>query len=378
MGMPPAKSGIPVPCERRTISSKETGKASAQDSHETRSFDAALRCAASCMPDELIGSQALERLALCGATLPACAAHSMFGFEMRLDDPLPLCDFFMNVPPDSPIAAWPVKHGQSNEACATDRSLGRLLHELQRRDSFLSRWFDRVLLEWDIIDSNDSDQFLPGLFLTPAVDEREDLPDHVPPYQIANSGVIVAVACAAANWQEDKEEFRTAFRIVDELPAGARITHIGVLPARKFRAIRFLFPMPPGEVADYLGRIGWEGPCDTVTDVLLLASLGFERLTVALDVTGSSISPRIGFELHFARPWRTLVYDIEHDFIDLCVAEGWCVPSKAKGLKKMARWEYFIHEGEFVPFLSGLNHFKLVVQDQKVLVKAYTGAQFLF
>ena len=62
----------------------------------------------------------------------------MFGFEMRLDDPLPLCDFFLDVPPDSPVATWLIERGRSGEAGATDRSLGWLLHELQRCDSFLS------------------------------------------------------------------------------------------------------------------------------------------------------------------------------------------------------------------------------------------------
>ncbi len=344
---------------------------------DSRSFDALLRCVAACLPDDLIGVEATERLALCGSTLPVSAAQSMFGFEMRLDDTAPLCDFFLDVPRDVPVSTYLIAQGRSRQAGAVARGLSRLLQELERRDSFLSRWFERVILEYDLVDGGNRASLVPGVFLPPAEPETETLPDGVPPYQLANPGVLVAAMCATVNWPEEKEELRTVFRMVDVLPAGARVAHIGVLPVRKARAIRFLLRMPAEQVMEFLDRIEWQGPCAEVARALSLAAPGFSRLTLGLDVTGGTFSPRIGFELHFDRPWQELASEDCDDFISLCEAEGWCVAAKARRLRNWPRMQYLIHDREFVPLLSGLNHFKLVVHNREISVKAYAGAKLL-
>ena len=343
------------------------------------SFEAALRCIASCLPDELIGAEAVERLALCASALPASAGQSMFDFEMRLDDAAPLCDFFLDVPPNSPVGADLIESGRSGAARAEDRSLGRLLHELQNRDNFLSRWFDRVILEYDLIDGGEDGRLHPGLFLTPAFDEGGDMSDDAPPHQLANPGVLVAAMCAAVNWQEDREEIRTVSGIVDALPAVARITHIGALPIRTPRALRLLLLwMPPDEVAGYLDRIGWQGSRAAVAQVLALAFPGFDRLAVGLDVTGRTVSPRIGFELHLRRPWWEVEPRDYREFVDLCVTQGWCTPPKAVCLDRWMRREHLVWKHGSLRFVSGVSHFKLVIHGRKVSAKAYAGARFLF
>ena len=388
------------------------------------SFEEALRCIASRLPDELIGVEAVERLALCASVLPAGAGQSMFGFEMRLDDTAPLCDFFLDVPPNSPAGADLVESGRSSAARASDRSLGRVLQELQSRDNFLSRWFRRVILEYDLIDGAESgrssaarasdrslgrvlqelqsrDNFLsrwfrrvileydlidgaesgrlhPGLFLTPAFGDGEDVLDDDSPYQIANPGVLVAALCAAVNWQEEREEVRTVFGIVDALPAVARLTHIGALPIRTPRALRFLLRMPPDEVTGYLDRIGWQGSRAAVAQVLSLAFPGFDRLAVGLDITGRTVSPRIGVELHFHRPWWHIKPGDYREFVDRFVTQGWCTPRKAAGLERWMRREHLVWKHGHFQFVSGLSHFKLVIDGRKVSLKGYAGAKFLF
>ena len=184
--------------------------------------------------------------------------------------------------------------------------------------------------------------------------------------------------CAAVSWREDREELRTVFDIVDALPAVARITHIGALPVRTPRALRLLIEMPPGEVAGYLDRIGWQGSRTVVAQVLSLASSGFDRLAVGLDITGRTVSPRIGFELHLRRPWWDVEPGDYREFVDRCVTQGWCTPPKAVGLGSWMRREHLVWKHGSLRFVSGLSHFKLVIDGRKVSVKAYAGAKFLF
>ena len=169
------------------------------DSGESASFhfEAALYHIALRMPDELMDAEAAQRLAQCASTLPGSASQSMFGFEMRLGDAAALCDLFLEVLPNSPIGSDLTASGRSRTALAGERNLGRLLRELQERESFLSRWFGRVILEYDLIDGGETGRFHPGLFLTPAFPENGALPDDTPVHQTANSGVLVAAMCAA-------------------------------------------------------------------------------------------------------------------------------------------------------------------------------------
>ena len=345
---------------------------------EAVAFGSALRSVASSMPDALIGAEAVERLVQCASALPASAGQSMFGFEMRLDGNAPLCDFFLDVPPDSPLGADLVERGRSGRASPTDRSLGRLLQDRQQSESFLSRWFERIILEYDLIEGGHRGRFQPGLFLTPAHEDGRELPDIGAPTQLAGPEVLVAALCSAAGWPHDRRELRKVSEVLDLMPGNARLKHVGALPIRTPRAVRLLLNMQPDDVAAYLDRIGWAGHRESVVHTLSLASSGFARTVVGLDVTGGTVSSRIGFELHMDGPWWTVTPDAHRDFVELCVAEGWCLPGKAKGLGLWPRRETLVDTHRIVRFFSGLNHFKLTVDGPTVSVKAYTGATFLF
>ncbi len=325
------------------------------------------------MPDALIGAEAVERLVRCASTLPASAGRSIFGFEMRLEDNAPLCDFFLDVPPDSPLGADLAERGRSAHASPTDRSLGGLLWNLRRNGSSLSRWFGRVILEYDLIEGGHRGRFHPGLFLTPACEVGDKTSA-----QSAGPEALTAALCSGVGWPEDQPEIRGVTRILDAMPGDARLTYVGVLPVRTPRAIRLLLNMRPDDVADYLDRIGWSGHHGSTARALSLASPGFGGIVVAMDVTGGTVSPRIGFELHLDDPWWTVTPSDYRDFVELCVAEGWCLPSKARALEIWPRRESLFGTHGMVRFFSGMNHFKLTIDDQTVSVKAYAGARFLF
>ena len=197
-------------------------------------------------------------------------------------------------------------------------------------------------------------------------------------YNVPDFTDEILLGHSAISVREDREELRTMFDIVDALPAVARITHIGALPVRTPRALRLLIEMPPGEVTGYLDRIGWHGSRTVVAQVLPLASPGFDRLAVGLDITGSTVSPRIGFELHLRRPWWDVEPGDYREFVDRCVTQGWCAPPKAVGLGSWMRREHLVRKHGSLRFVSGLNHFKLGIDGRKVSVKAYAGAKFLF
>ena len=344
------------------------------------SLDTVLETIASCMPDEILSGKGLDLLLKRAQHLPACALDEMFMFESRLEDPQPACDFFLWAIPRTRFGQHLIERGKRESATLFDAGLSWYLSEVGRPDSFLARWLSMSILEYDLIGSSTDCPAPPGVFLE-AHGRQQDAHPLVHGTRRrekqGNPGVLTAAVCAAVGRQEDIEERRTVESLFNAMPAGAGCSHVGALPSRKPRALRLVFSMSFDDCSDFLRNICWKGSIDRLLRIASEIGPMVRRVGLSCDATAAGVSPRMGFELFRDQAWAGTTAQDWYPFLDYVLCNHLAHPGKVKALMRWPKQQLIFWGNDVVHLVSGINHFKLILDEETVQVKSYVGARFM-
>jgi hypothetical protein len=195
-----------------------------------------------------------------------------------------------------------------SEAAAAVRSLGRarerdelpsvwepvyrLLREWQNPEGDLGRGAAEVWCELDLAPDAatiDLAALVPSVFvsLKPDRDERMTAARRV--LQVLLDAESVPPLQAAVE------------RCARACPAGARVSHVGVMLGRSMRALRVhISGVPLGEFGEYLADAGWPGDVERAVAIARLLLDHGDSVVLCLDVVGELL-PRLGLECFLAR-----------------------------------------------------------------------------
>ena len=310
--------------------------------------------------------------------LPACALETTFGFESRLSDPRPACDFFLTATPGTRFAKYLVKRGARDDATPPELALGWYLTEVGRPGSFLSRWFSGAILEYDVVEAPANRPAPMGVFL-----EAHWRNDNAHPLvqstrrreKLGNPGVMTA-AMAAAVGQEESPDLRMAVEtLFAALPEGAGCSHVGAFPMRDSSALRIVFSMAMRESAQFLERVGWRGSLDSLARLSRDLDPLLPRIGLACDLNAAGLSPRVGLELYRGRGWTETPPASWLVLLDYLGERGLVTPEKAQALRTWPNREMLFGSRGAMRLLSGVNHLKLTFDGPAMQAKVYIGAR---
>ena len=344
-------------------------------------LDAVLEAVCSALPSAVLSARGAADLLRHVCHLPACALEETFGFESRLSDPRPACDFFLVAQPGTRFGRYLVERGARDDAAPPEAALGWCLTEIGRPGSFLSRWISYVILECDIVEAQVHRPAPPAVFL-----EAHRRDDAAHPLalgtrrreKLGNPGVMTAALSAAVGREESPAERMAVEALFAALPEGAGCSHVGAFPMREPRALRVIFSMALREAADFLRRVGWRGDPDLVARLSGDLDALLPRIGLTCDLDASGLRPRVGFELYRGPGWlRTPAADW-HVLLDYLGERGLATPEKVQAFRRWPNRELLFGEQGTLTLLSGVNHFKLVLGGGDAMqAKAYVGARLV-
>ena len=322
-----------------------------------------------CISKDLHDGQPWERLLACTRDLPAEAATYWFGFEYKLQDPLPAADLCIGVRLHSLISRHYADRGRAAGADAAAAAFAQALLESERDGSFLSRVIGGAIVEYDI--STDLGSRSPGIFLACPEFWDRGKRGHTDP------GALCAALAAATGQPECDKQRQSLEMLFNALPSGVRIPFAGAFPGRGSRSVRVLVAgLEADDVPGLLQRVNWPGSISAAT----AAVSGFRDLapyiTVAIDVGPDGVSPRLGLEM-FQSPSLLDRFESSPEvwqrFIDRLVERGLCLPAKAVGLRDTARLQFVADPASGFRARRVINHFKIGLHNDSVEAKAYVA-----
>ena len=161
----------------------------------------------------------------------------------------------------------------------------------------------------------------------------------------------------------------------NSLPDGARFSHFAVMLSRPGQGVRVnAIDIPPEQLLDYLGQIGWSDPTNTFSPLVWKLSELVDCIVLAFDV-GEMIYPRIGLECYLKKQPR---YEPRWDlFLDALVDWGLCTPAKRDAMitwpgiyrdkshlisLKTGKfsWESVFKQSMYSVYFRTINHIKIV------------------
>ena len=334
------------------------------------------------IPRELVAGQGWDRLVHRVGELPGWPVLNRVFFEFGLGDPAPVADFSVRVLPGHPgLPGHFVNQGKTAQQNSAAAALGRFLSEAAdtrtASESALSARFNDIMLEYDIAGIESEASPDPGLFLglRPAASPDDS--------EVGSPRNVVAELTNAVGWNDDAGERRAVERIVNALPPGGRLDHVGAMPGRSFRAVRAIVNgIASEEMPVFLGRAGWPGSVRNVMDALADWRDVFPYFRPCFDASARGLRPRLGLEM-FPRSERKGRWPVG-DWLNTGI-RTWlpalerleerelCLPKKGNGLRVFPGLERILHkEGVFV-LRRGLNHVKLTIEGDTMEAKVYAG-----
>lgn len=313
------------------------------------------------IPPALLDGDGWDRLLTRVGDLPGRAAANLVGLELRLGDPAPAADVFLATGRGAPLRDYYLRRGETAAPGSAAAALGRFL---KRGDA--AGWvaesngcFDDVILEYDVAQVASGARPEPGLFLSP---DYEGGLSRTPAELTGDlSGAVgwdsPAVAAAAA-------------RVFDALPPGARVVGMGAMPDRSPYAIKLSVQgLTVGDVADFLQRAGWHGPVGRALEIMRDFRAVAPNILTYLDVAEGGPLPRLGLALH--PPENRQEADYWGAILEPLVRLGWCLPEKREGLLTFIGIKKVFHPQYSGTLYQGINHVKLVVEEDRTEAKAY-------
>ena len=327
------------------------------------------------VPRALLDGPGWDRLLACAAELPDARSGALLGCEFRLGEREPAADLFLVLRPGSPLERHFVRRGEAAPPDSAAAALARYLVRLGQPGSELRERVAGTMLEYDLAGlPAGSPPPDPGVFLKLKLAADPD--PHGGPRRLP-----LAALADAVGWAGGGEMRRAAERVLEALPPGARVAHVGALPGRTPRAVRLVIQdVGRGRVGGLLERLGLRGSAGPAARVL--ADLGdvLPRFRLDVDVTAAGLAPRVGLELHHAGSWagardgwRTTGRSDWRPAVERLALGGWCLEAKARGLLEWCALDRtYDRRGVFLVY-KGLNHVKVTVTDAGSGAKAYAG-----
>lgn len=336
-----------------------------------------MRSVCASLPAVLISGEGINRVVERVAHLPVSVLDNTIGFECRLADDRPTCDFFISANPVSSFAQYLIETGKQESASTLDQSLGWFMEEIGRRDSFLARWLRSIIVEYDVVEPTKSPPNSVGIFIESHSKSEDVHPQSRPNLSIerlGNPGVMTSALCAAVGREENPSVREGTEALFAALPANSGCSHVGAFPSRSATSTRIVFSMAIGQAIEFLQRAQWQGDVDGLRSMFSDLDGMVYRIGLACDVMPEGLSSRMGFELFLKRDWKTVPVTDWHPLLDYFHDLDLAISTKIKYLKTLPRRQYLYGDNEIFQFLSGINHLKLVVEDSNFEVKAYLGA----
>ena len=336
---------------------------------ELRTFGDALRATRRMFPAALFDGEPWGRLLDRADHIPAAAAETFFGFEVRLGEESRAADFMVTVVPKGTLATHYARAGAARAATPT-ASLAQGLAAATAPGGWPSTRLDAAgpLLEYDVVERTPAD-----------VAAGDDGPSGVfwpvsGPITPEDADPLVAFLAILGAWREPTEvgtALRTALGRTREL---ARLNHVGVLAGRGVPGVRLLLAVAPRHAGTLLERLGWQGDIAKVRTLADEYDALTQGLCVSLDLAGNgSVGPRIGLELFQGGEWQRTTYGDWRSLVGHLVTRGLCLSNKARGLQQWCGLERLFHAGGTAILVRGINHVKIALEGDAVAAKAYLG-----
>ena len=331
------------------------------------------------LPAAILSGEGRARMVALAAGLPGCGLESTFGFESRLDERQPLCDLFLSAQPDSRFCKYLIDSADLPDATPAQRGMSSFLVELANPSSVLAKWFGTIILEYDVASWRASSIPDPGVFIEPrgpATQEAHLMGTLGQTPLACGAQVLASSICLASGWQRESAEMEAIATMIDALPEGGELLHIGAMTSRRPRAIRLVCRMLSSKVADCLSQLGWRGSLERLAALSdTAARLQDSRwVTIACDIVAGKIAHRIGFEIHLKHGWAQAHAKQWDPIFKRLVSSGWCRQDKAEALLAWPKRDTLVANSEILALLTGVNHVKLVLEDGRIYSKAYLGA----
>lgn len=331
------------------------------------------------MPSSLLNGSAWDRIADRVGHLPALPVARRAGFEFRLSDPEPAADFVVALGTGGELFSYYRDRGRAAVA-GPAASLGRFLAEVSRRPGNW-RWLRGVMLEYDIAAAPPGVRTAPGVFLGLKPGFRSGA-------RLAGrpAGEMLAETLAeAAGWERDPEEIRAVASVVASIPEAADLIQIGAMPGRAPRLLRLTVCFArPEQLLEFLNPIEWPGSRAEVDLALTRVRDAAPSIYgVSLGVGARGLAQRLGLEIYRPKEegalgtWTTTVWEDWRPVVSRLVAEGWCLPEKARGLCDLPGLHRIVARDGVRLLYFGVNHLKIDLGKGEVTAKAYAGMRFL-
>ncbi len=326
-----------------------------------QSFKNHLQSISANLPEEVLGSKGFERLTDLCEHFPFDTAMD-FGFETRLGQPEPCCDFFMQVKRGS--AGHTILAGQSNLACL---SPGLMKYPAwQRLTTFFSAWGDpcsdfagsisQIWLEFD----NETDLFdpVPSIFIQWMPHDGDGKGESTRSF----TERLDEISMLLTGCRFPDSTLTTIGRCLLNLPPDAIIALSGFMLPRKTEAVRLIVSkIPLRQIDAYLSSIDWPGDTGyirTLTD-RYAGLIDHAAYNIHID---KQLKPYLGIEMYLKQNTYTR-YDPRWEAVfDALNEDSLVLDPKRRGLRKFPGVTSFSH---FYPvrYHYLINHLKLVYKE---------------
>ncbi|MEH2072558.1 MAG: hypothetical protein V7K47_31155 [Nostoc sp.] len=326
------------------------------------------------LQSDLVSPDALSEIRSLARILPPLPLAFL---ECRLGYGKSRVDFQVNVSPLSPsLPEILLKH-------PTWQTFQKIYQEWTEEKSFLYQKVRNIWLEFDVYgqsyleDTKLNKVPVPCTFLT------------LNNENITNYQELIKIVFSLLNYPISSQIKSNIQLSIDCLTAKSHISHIGLMLSRSVQEVRInVNEIAPAQVLDYLRKIGWTDPTNTLQSYISNLSEFVDGVCLSFDI-GDKILPRIGLECSLVKQpkyeprWKL--------FLDYLVEKGLCTPGKQKalltwpGLCQKAsipdNWPSNLIWGDIVMganvfsiFKRRINHIKLVYQPNTAIeAKAYLG-----
>ncbi len=324
--------------------------------------------------------------------LPASAAASLCGFELKLDEPEASADFSVAVTP-GPVARYCIADSRGAAANSWKTWLGGYLAGWSEPDDWL-------MLAYDIVDIREGRQAAPAVYLRCGATLPSGRAGFEPDRLADTLGGLLG-RCG------DNLAHRALVRAFAALPAAAAVVFAAAAPERTPRSIRLVVAeVPAPRLGPFLDRLDWPGSIPTVLRLLSGMQDVADRFMVAFDVTATGTLPRLGFEMYPSRSgtkdrqvasaqtpsrqsgarsadggdfrallssWLTTTRSDWDSLAGRLVDMELCLPAKADGLLSWPKHRNVYGRDEVFVLHMGINHVKIVIEKERLRAKAYAG-----
>ncbi len=308
--------------------------------------------------------------ALCDL-LPFDTASS-FGFETRLDVPVPRCDFFLQIfhgEPGIDMLAGASAVADLDPTLLRDPEWRRVrsLFQLWRDpDSLPALAVEQMWLEFDR--SQQAYTHLPNLFFRITGGDRLRI---LPADRLRM--VLDAVYTALYDTPFPAHLAASLDACIAALPNPSHLYQVGLMLPRGLEAIRFVIVrMEPARMRQYLRDIAWPDDIDAVMSRFHHLSQPFNYVVYNITI-GTGVLPYLGMECYFTGLQQPTSGGGWAAAFTHLMEEGLCDASKQDAL---IAWCGKQQTHGFVPqlYINGLNHVKLAHWHGRPLeAKAYFG-----